>query len=96
MAKTNVIALHPIARRRPRATGPSRPTAAQREYLQRGLRQPGGKLPLFDRQGQRYNERTIRSCIAQGWSEPWHANAIKPDWLVCRLTEAGRSLFTAE
>jgi hypothetical protein len=95
MAKSNVIALHPGPRRRARPAGPTRPTVAQRDYLQRGLRQPGGKLPLFDREGQRYSERTIRSCIAQGWSEPWHANPIKPDWLVCRLTDAGRALFEA-
>jgi hypothetical protein len=38
------------------------------------------------------NEQTIRSCIAQGWAEPWFANPLKPDWLVCKLTEAGRSV----
>ena len=69
----------------------ARPTAVQRGYLERGLDPPGGKLPLFDPQGQRYSERTIRSCIEQGWAEPWFENPIKPDWLVCRLTEAGRS-----
>src|SRR5688572_4780174 len=29
-----------------------RPTPEQREWLKRGLEQPGGKLPLFDRYGQ--------------------------------------------
>jgi hypothetical protein len=29
-----------------------RPTAPQRRYLERGLDQPGGKLPLFDRDGR--------------------------------------------
>ena len=66
-----------------------RPTAAQRAYLKRGLDQPGGKLPLFDEQGQRYPTRTIRSCIDQGWAETWFDNPIKPDWLVCRLTDLG-------
>jgi hypothetical protein len=70
----------------------TRPSAAQLVWLKRGLRQPGGKLPLFDEWGQRVNEQTIRSCVAQGWAEPWFANPLKPDWLVCRLTEAGRSL----
>ncbi len=67
----------------------ARPTPAQAAYLRRGLAEPGGKLPLFDRNGQRYASRTIRSCIDQGWAEPWFHNPIKPDWLICRLTEAG-------
>ena len=71
----------------------SRPSAAQLGWLKRGLKQPGGKLPLFDEWGQRINEQTIRSCIAQGWAEPWFANPLKPDWLVCKLTDAGRSML---
>ena len=67
-----------------------RPTAAQLSWLKRGLDQPGGKLPLFDRDGQRINRRTVRTCIETGWAEPWFANPIKPDWLVCKLTEEGR------
>ena len=67
------------------------PTAQQREWLRRGLGQPGGKLPLFDQWGQRISERTVRSCIDQGWAEPWFSNPLKPDWLVCKLTDAGRS-----
>ena len=66
-------------------------TAAQKRYLERGLREPGGKLPLFDRDGQRIKEQTIRACLSHGWCEPWHRNPIKPDWLVCRLTDAGRT-----
>jgi hypothetical protein len=69
-----------------------RPSAAQLVWLKRGRQQPGGKLPLFDEWGQRVNEQTIRSCIAQGWAEPWFANPLKPEWLVCKLTESGRSL----
>ena len=67
-----------------------RPTTAQRAWLRLGLDQAGGKLPLFDERGQRVNERTIRSCVEQGWAEPWFDNPIKPDWLVCKLTEEGR------
>ncbi len=67
-----------------------RPTAAQLSYLKRGLEQPGGKLPLFDAQGQAVSARTIRLCIEKGWAEPWFDNPIKPDWLVCKLTPAGR------
>lgn len=67
-----------------------RPTPSQRRWLTRGLDQPGGKLPLFDENGQRISERTIRSCVEKGWAEPWFANPLKPDWLVCKLTETGR------
>lgn len=69
-----------------------RPSDAQLLWLQRGLDQAGGKLPLFDRIGQKVSEKTVRSCIRQGWAEPWFNNPIKPDWLVCRLTDAGRKL----
>ena len=71
----------------------SRPTAAQSDYLKRGLAEPGGKLPLFDRDGQRYSRRTIQSCIDRGWAKPWFHNPIKPDWLICRLTESGEAVL---
>lgn len=65
------------------------PSAAQKRYLERGLREPGGKLPLFDEEGREIPRRTIEVCVAHGWAEPWGQNPVKPDWLVCRLTEAG-------
>ena len=89
----NVVALQPH-RRRTRmgdaAPGVHKLSAAQRDWLLRGLSQPGGKLPLFDRDGQKISDRTIKSCIRRGWAEPWFENPIKPDWLVCKLTESGR------
>jgi hypothetical protein len=66
-----------------------RPTEPQRRYLERGLAEPGGKLPLFDRNGREVAPRTIQACIAHGWAAPWIHNPIKPDWLVCRLTAKG-------
>ena len=66
------------------------PTNVQIKWLQRGLDQAGGKLPLFDSEGQKISSRTINSCLKKGWAEPWFNNPIKPDWLVCRLTQAGR------
>ena len=66
-----------------------RPTEAQRRYLLRGLGEPGGKLPLFDRNGREVPRKTVEACIAHGWAEPWGKNPIKPDWLVCRLTPEG-------
>ena len=76
-----------------KASSHARPSEAQLRYLVRGLEQPGGKLPLFDADGQRINAQTIRACMDHGWCEPWYANPVKPDWLVCRLTEAGRMLL---
>ena len=66
------------------------PTEVQRKWLRAGLDQPGGKLPLFDEDGQRFSERTVKSCIENGWAEPWFSNPLKPDWLVCKLTHLGR------
>lgn len=77
-------------------TAPGQPTEVQRAWLARGLDQPGGKLPLFDDAGKRIDARTIRACIDQGWAEPWFANPLKPDWLVCRLTDAGRALIAGD
>lgn len=71
------------------ADGPA-PTMVQLRWLARGLEQPGGKLPLFDGDGQRVSARTVESCIKHGWAAPWFNNPLKPDWLVCKLTEAGR------
>ena len=72
------------------ASSSGRPTAAQRRWLARGADQPGGKLPLFDGEGREVPHATIRACIDAGWAEPWFANPVRPDWLVCKLTEAGR------
>ena len=72
--------------------GKRQPSAAQRAWLRRGLDQPGGKLPLFDANGKEVDHRTIRACIEQGWAEPWFDNPLKPDWLVCKLTEKGRAV----
>ena len=74
---------------RHRADAP-RPTPTQRSWLRAGLREPGGKLPLFDEGGQRVSDRTVRSCIRNGWAEPWFDNPLRPGWLVCKLTPLGR------
>lgn len=76
-------------------TSAGQPSNIQLQWLQRGLDQAGGKLPLFDRIGQMVSEKIVRSCIRNGWAEPWFSNPIKPDWLVCRLTGAGRELAAA-
>jgi hypothetical protein len=68
---------------------PLRPTEPQRRYLERGLTQPGGKLPLFDRDGRGVASRTIEACVAHGWAERWVHNPIRPEWQVCKLTAKG-------
>lgn len=87
-----VAAPRPKAKPRGLPPSPGAPTEVQKAWLARGLSQPGGKLPLFDDAGRRIDARTIRACIDQGWAEPWFANPLKPDWLVCRLTDAGRAV----
>jgi hypothetical protein len=70
------------------------PTPMQIKWLARGLSQTGGKLPLFDENGQRINDRTVRSCLDRGWAELWFENPIKPGWNVCKLTDRGRQLLS--
>jgi hypothetical protein len=81
------------AHKLPRKKGSGSPTPVQMKWLEQGLTQAGGKLPLFDKNGQRINERTVLSCIEKGWAKPWFDNPIKPDWQVCGLTKAGRDIF---
>lgn len=67
-------------------------STGERRYLAAGLTQAGGKLPLFDAQGQEISRDIIRHCLEKGYAEPWFANPLKPDWLVCRLTPTGRDV----
>ena len=69
------------------------PSVEERAWLARGLAQPGGKLPLFDGDGQEVKAALVRKCLAHGWAEPWFTNPLKPDWLICKLTAAGRRLL---
>lgn len=78
---------------RPISPGPRMPTSAQADWLRRGLTQPGGKLPLFDAEGQRVSNGLVTSCVKAGWAEPWFHNPLKPDWKVTRLTAAGRAVL---
>lgn len=90
MAGTGKSADRKTGKAADKASTAEQPTAAQRAWLTRGLDQPGGKLPLFDLNGQRVSTRMVRSCLDKGWAEPWFENPLKPDWLVCKLTAAGR------
>jgi hypothetical protein len=74
----------------------TRLSMAQKKWLCRGLTQPGGKLPLFDENGKKVNPQVVRKCVEEGWAEPWFANQLKPDWLICKLTESGRTAVASE
>lgn len=82
---------HRTAVRKPAGRSTRRMTVGQKQYLMRGLAEPGGKLPLFDLNGQRISRQTIESCLNNGWCEPWTKNPILPSWLVCRLTSKGKA-----
>lgn len=71
------------------------PALSELLYLRRGLSQAGGKLPLFDLDGQDVDATVVHRCVERGWAEPWFNNPLKPDWLVCKLTDAGRRAATA-
>jgi hypothetical protein len=90
--KTEDVARDETPARAPIRAPTRAPTRAQRAWLARGLDQPGGKLPLFDRNGRRINARIVKACLDAGWAEPWFANPVKPDWQICKLTDAGRAL----
>jgi hypothetical protein len=89
MALGNVVRLSEAARL---DVASAQPSFAELVYLRRGLNQPGGKLPLFDLDGQQVDEQVVRHCLDMGWAEPWFVNPLKPDWLVCKLTPQGRSI----
>ena len=70
------------------------PSEKQVDWLERGLDQSGGKLPMFDSEGRKFSPRTIQICIDKGWAVPWFNNPLKPDWQVCKLTVAGRQAIS--
>lgn len=85
---------HPRPKSRPKSRRRRPPSAAQKAWLARGLEQPGGKLPLFDADGGPIRRRIVESCLEAGWAERWFNNPLKPDWLICRLTDAGRAALS--
>lgn len=76
------------------ATAGARPSRSQREWLMLGTRHDGGRLPLYGADGREIPRRTVNSCIAHGWVEPWIPNPIRPEGRICRLTKAGWAAVT--
>lgn len=74
----------------------SRISEDQRKWLQLGLTQPGGKLPNSDAQGERISDDVIDACLQAGLVEQWMYNPLKPNWKVCRLTDAGRAVLSKD
>jgi len=93
MDQVLLVSKEPDGDRREEPPAALRPTEPQRRYLERGLSQPGGKLPLFWADGREVPPRTVHACVANGWAEPWISNPVMPDWLVCRLTARGREVL---
>jgi hypothetical protein len=58
-------------------------------WLKLGIDQPGNKLPLCDKKGNKIKTKTIKECLKLGLVKKWFENPLKPDWLVCKLTEEG-------
>ena len=63
-------------------------------YLRRGLTQPGASCRCSTSTARTSRADIVRRCLDRGWAEPWFNNPLKPDWLVCKLTEAGRRLVS--
>ena len=68
-----------------------KPTPSQRPLVATRARSGGRQAAAFRRVRPQVSERTVKSCIDKGWAEPWFANPLKPAWLVCKLTKAGRT-----
>lgn len=85
--------MNSVVKTRVRAKNVNDVTLKERSYLEMGIQQAGGKLPLFDKYGQEISPVVIKSCLEKGFAERWFANPLKPDWLVCRLTEKGRKVL---
>ncbi|MET4805963.1 SPOR domain-containing protein [Limibacillus sp. MBR-115] len=75
-----------------------RPSPAEKEWMRGGLKQPGGKLLLFDEEDEPIDPTIVRRCLDQLWVEPWQVGDQKPHsvFLACRLTPLGRRLITDE
>lgn len=73
----------------------ARLSAEQARWLERGLGAGEGRLPLFDAEGQRISERTVRSCLDHGLIEPLHAHPAGGAWAVYRLTALARARLGA-
>ena len=58
-------------------------------FLRNGLRAPGGKLPLFDEEGQRIDRGLVQYCVDSGFAETWFVNDLRPDLPVYRITTKG-------
>ena len=65
------------------------PSLAQRRYLQKGAQDDRGKLPLFDRDGQRYCVQTVEACVSAGWVKPIYKKTFLRDMDILEMTDEG-------
>jgi|TARA_B100001750_G_C15513154_1_gene605080 DNA-binding PadR family transcriptional regulator len=71
-----------------------RPTPSQKEWLTRGLAMKKKTLPLFDTAGQRFNLRTVQSCLNLGWVKPAMQDPTYSKLTVYKLTEKGEQALS--
>jgi len=85
--KVRKLPYHGTVLHRPVSGGAGKHAALR--FLQNGLRAPGGKLPLFDDEGQRIDTDLLRFCLDSGLAETWFVGEAGPDMPVYRLTDKG-------
>ncbi len=63
------------------------------DWLQAGEKQPGGKLPLYDANGERIPKALIQVSLEYGLVEPWTPGVAALG--ICKLTPLGRRFLSA-
>lgn len=61
------------------------------DWLQAGENQPGGKLPLYDKDGERIPKALIQVSLEYGLVEPWTPGVAPLG--ICKLTSLGRKFL---
>jgi len=61
-----------------------------RNWLEAGSQRTDGRLAMFDQFGEPVSKGVIKTAIASGLAEPWFSSPMRPQWMVCRITQKGR------
>ena len=71
-----------------------KPTNSQREWLNKGISMGKDTLPLFSATGQRFNKRTVKSCLDLGWVTPVMKDPTYSRLTIYKLTEKGEQVLS--
>ena len=71
-----------------------RPTNSQKRWLNKGLSMKGKTLPLFNSTGQKFNKRTVKSCLNLGWVIPVMTDPTRSRLTIYKLTEKGEQVLS--